>query len=380
MTAGQGRQRGVSVGQYDPTMTFMAHYSVAGSDPANAAAAVAAWIALGLSILGLLVSIVLRHLDGPRARVGLRPVLRDVARGRTLTFGRGTWPVPVSEVEQFIRGSDQEVMIELAEIVIENVGRHPMTVFDVGFSWRGPRPRWWKPNEKRSSVPLPIPVSSPKDYSVGDRLRLEPASISVFLVDYWGVVLASRPNERGFLDLRAEVSVAGRRRPRRSSHRLRWRIPDSAQRGLARTTKISLQSVVARTLSLKVLHDQDLPHLNVAQVAAHIGKRIGGSWPAGFDEQAELIESVLRERKTMYAAAFTDESWRLSLLVLDLIDDIEARKDDIDWGASHPGATVTANADRPAALAPAAPPELRHPRRASRAAGPPLVSTGDENA
>lgn len=80
------------------------------------------------------------------------------------------------------------------------------------------------------------------------------------LVDYWAIVHSSRPNRRGAIKLRAQAQVAGRRRPRRSSLRLRWVIRDDTNTAIGGASRIPAQDVIARS------RDDLSPHMLLTSI------------------------------------------------------------------------------------------------------------------
>lgn len=298
-----------------------------------APADVAAWIALALSVLGLLVTLLLRYLDGPRARVRMRAVLHNVGFGGTITYNTGAWPIPGAHPAREQGMPDRGDVIELAEIVVENVGRHPMTVYDVGFAWRGKRKPRWGRRLKHYSVPIPIAPQREDEnkYATGDRFRVEPADMITLLVDYWSVVRSSRPNRHGRIKLRASVLIAGRRRAKLSRRKLAWTIPDAAQTAVDALQVVPLRSVIAATTARVILHGSNDRLGNVAYFARDLEGRIGGQWPPKWADQQALIEAVIDDESRMYFLPYDDAPTLKTSVLFALISDIEAQKATIDW-------------------------------------------------
>lgn len=337
-----------------------------------APADVAAWIALALSVIGLLISVLLRYLDGPRARIRLRAVLFDVGFGPTTTFNKGAWPIPTKEGEAPRAVPPMGDVVELAEIVLENVGRHPMTVYDVGFSWKGLRPKWWRPRVRHSVTPLPLlpQQKNEEKYSAGDRFRIEPADMVHLLVDYWSIVRRSRPNRRGVIKLRAQARVAGRRRPRRSSRRLRWVIRDGMNTVIGGGALVPARTVIARSVTLTVLLTSDHTPMNVAYLARELEAHIGGAWPSKWKQQFELVKQFFDEHGSTHLAIYDDPDGRMMAagLPFALTRDLEEWKDTIDW-ADIRKAKTSARQETPDI--PVEPPRGATARRVQREAGPP---------
>lgn len=298
-----------------------------------APADVAAWIALGLSVLGLLVTLLVRYLDGPRARVRLRAVLYNVGVGETVTYTSGAWPIPGSRRARSLGMPDRGDVIELAEIVVENVGRHPMTIYDVGLSWRGNRRSRWGRRFLRHSAPTPL-VPQREDegkYSAGDRFRVEPADMVTLLVDYWSIVRSSRPNRRGRIKLRASVSIAGRPRAKRSRRKLAWTISDAAQTAVDALTAVPLRAVIAATTARVILHGSGERLGNIGYFARDLEGRIAGQWPTEWEDQKAAVEAVMDDENTMHFIPYDHAPMLKTTILFALISDIEAHKGVIDW-------------------------------------------------
>lgn len=294
---------------------------------------IAAWIALGLSVLGIVISVVLRYLDGPRMRIRLRAVLLDVGMGPTTTYDKGAWPIPAADRQRSRALPASGDVVELAEIVVENEGRHAMTVYDVGFAWKGVRRKWWRRRIRHSIVPTPIlpQQADEQKYSNGDRFRVEPADMLNLLVDYWGIVRRSRPNRRGVLKLRAYARVAGRRRPKRSSVRLQWVIPDTAHTAIGGARKVPLRTVIARNVSLVLFWTTKDRPMNVAYLARDLEAHIGGVWPSDFRAQVDLLKAFFDEKSQHHLAFYDQDRMLGATLAFGLSQDIELWKDAIDW-------------------------------------------------
>lgn len=183
--------------------------------------------ALGVSLLSLLIALgaigwqVAKHfLDGGRVRVYLNAAiwepefklatnrsgklqLQDDDSARSVTHGRA---------------------LELAQLVVENPGRTPVTIYSPGLSISG----HGKKNHSLGPRMFSTGETFGPDSAVTDTVvRLDPYARVTFLLDYWSVLpslLNDAPHDRVYL--RGHVGVAGRtKRPQKSSRRLRWRIP-----------------------------------------------------------------------------------------------------------------------------------------------------------
>ncbi|MUL41513.1 hypothetical protein FZ103_10050 [Streptomonospora sp. PA3] len=183
-------------------------------------------LALGVSLLSFGVALVAlgwqitKHfLDGGRVNVYLntavwepefklvtnhsgRHQLQDDASARSVTHGRA---------------------LELAQLVVENPGRVPVTIYSPGLSFSG------HGKKKHSVVPRMLATGDsfgPNNAVTDTVVRLDPYDRVTFLLDYWSVtpsLLKDAPTGR--VVVRGYVGVAGRTsRPQKSSWRRRWRI------------------------------------------------------------------------------------------------------------------------------------------------------------
>lgn len=186
---------------------------------------VAIW-ALGVSLVSLLIAFaalgwqVAKHfLDGGRVKVYLNTAIWEP--GFRLTTNRS------GKFKLQDDSSARSVMVgralELAQLVVENPGRVPVTIYGPGLSISG--------HGKKDHSLVPQMFSTGEMFGsesgVTDTVvRLDPYARVTFLLDYWSVVpslLKGTQHDRVFL--RGHVSVAGRtKRPQKSSRRLRWRI------------------------------------------------------------------------------------------------------------------------------------------------------------
>lgn len=292
-------------------------------------------IALILSIVGLLVTILLRYLDGPRVRIVVRPVLLGVGGGGTLTYFGGKWPIPPSSIGAKRQLPRYGEVVELAEIVIENAGRHPMTVYEVGFRWFGGRRHWWRRRVRHSVVPTPIRppwITDPRTYATGDRFRIEPSDVTTVLVDYWSVVRANRPSPRGAIKLRGGVRVAGRRRMKQSSKKARWHIGDNAATSIGTATRVPVRSVVANTVALALLRSNKQALGDISFFARSMESALEGAWTDDWKENHAKLE-LFKEESPMSFALYSDEEdpFLGTTLLFAIHNALDEQKGCIDW-------------------------------------------------
>lgn len=141
--------------------------------------------------------------------------------------------------------------LELAQLVVENPGKMPVTIYSPGLSITG--------HEKKNYTLVPrlfaTDGSFGPDQAVTDTVvRLEPYARVTFLLDYWSVipdVLKGARKDRVFL--RGHVGVAGRtKRPQKSSRRLQWRIKQGDYTAIAGSPEFTPFAVIWRELYVRL--------------------------------------------------------------------------------------------------------------------------------
>lgn len=318
-SSGSGSPGG-SVGDFDPT----------------------AWIALILSIVGILVTVVLRYLDGPRVRVRVRPVLFNVGLvGHTVTYHGGQWPIPAMSEAGALKKPDPGEVIELAEIVIENTGRNPMTVYEIGFRWFGKKKRdqWWQRRVRHSSVPTPIrpPNQEGPFYADGDQFRLEPNDVVSVLVNYWDLVRSHRPSPMGVIELRAAVRVAGRRRVKLSTRKTRWRITDDAVTSVGTSKTLPLRSVITKSVGLSLLYSKSKTLGDVYFLSRSLEAALEGTWSDDWKTNHERLRHFQKD-SNVHFMVYEQDQMTASMLMFALHGAIDDYKDVIDWAdIAQPG-------------------------------------------
>lgn len=288
-------------------------------------------IALALSIIGILVTVFLRYLDGPRVKVRVRPVLFSVGLSGTITYHGGRWPIPEIEDGVAMRRPDRGEVVELAEIVIENAGRHPTTVYEIGFRWLGKRTKWWRRRARNSVVPLPLrpPGQEGRVYADGDQFRIEPSDVVTVLVNYWDYVRQHRPAPRGRIELRGAVRVAGRRRLKLSRRRDRWRISDDAVTSMGTATKIPLRAVITKSLALSLLGFKSEQLGDIYFLSRSLEAALEGTWSGDFKENHDRLQHF-EESSSVHLLPYKD-AWTKTTLMWSVHTAIDAHKDIIDW-------------------------------------------------
>lgn len=227
-------------------------------DPAPASpelfgAPVATW-ALIVSILSFATAMVAlgwqiaKHfLDGGRVKVYLNTAIWE-PEVMLMTNRSGRFAL---QNDHHAHGITHGRALELAQLVVENPGRVPVTIYSPSLSFSG---------------------HGKKDHSVGPRMfktggsfgadeavsnavvRLEPFGRVTFLLDYWSVMpnlLKKAP--KGQVVVRGYVGVAGRtKRPQKSGWNLRWRINRGTYTAIEGSPKFTPFSVIWREMYVQL--------------------------------------------------------------------------------------------------------------------------------
>lgn len=188
-------------------------------------APVAMW-ALIVSILSFTIAMVAlgwqiaKHfLDGGRVRVYLNTAIWE-PEFMLLTNRSGRFAL---QNDHHARSVTYGRALELAQLVVENPGRVPVTIYSPGLTISG------HGKKNHSIVPRMFKTegSFGPDEAVSDTVvRLEPYGRVTFLLDHWSVMPSLlKESPKGQVIVRGYVGVAGRtKRPQKSSWKLRWQI------------------------------------------------------------------------------------------------------------------------------------------------------------
>jgi hypothetical protein len=216
-------------------------------------APLATW-ALIISLLSFVIAIVAlawqvtKHfLDGGRVKVYLNTAIWEpefmLATNQSGQF--------MLQNDNSARSVIQGRALELAQLVVENPGRVPVTIYYPGLSIDG------HGKKKHSLVPRMFEVgdSFGADRAVTDTtVRIEPYGRVTFLLDYWAVtpaLLEDAPSGRIFV--RGFVALAGRKkRPQKSPRRLRWRIDRGTYTAIAGSPNFTPFSVLWREMYVRL--------------------------------------------------------------------------------------------------------------------------------
>jgi hypothetical protein len=172
-----------------------------------------------IAIVALTWQVIKHFLDSGRVRVYLNTAIWEP--GFMLATNRSGRFILKDDTSarQVARGR----ALELAQLVVENPGKVPVTIYSPGLAISGDG------SKDHSLVPrlFATDASFGPDQAVTDTVvRLDPFARVTFLLDFWSVMpglVSEAP--KGRLFLRGHVGVAGRtKRPQKSSRRKQWRI------------------------------------------------------------------------------------------------------------------------------------------------------------
>lgn len=192
-----------------------------------------------VSFIALAWQISKHMLDGGRVRVYLNAATWEPG-ARFTTNNTGKWKMEAGEFGRVAKEN-----IELAQLVVENPGRTAITIHRPGLavSTRGKKdyfvtPRMFKLENYGSDTATAETV-----------VRIDPYDRVTFLLDYWSVIHSrlSDPQHRR-INVRGSVLVAGRKRPRRSPRRLKWKIPKESWTAYVDMKSISPFTVMWREI------------------------------------------------------------------------------------------------------------------------------------
>lgn len=194
---------------------------------------------IALSALGWQIA---KHLlDGGRVKVYLNTaVWEPEVMVATTRSGKFTLSNQV-DAAAVVRGR----ALEVAQLVVENPGRIPVTIYSPGIAISG------HGKHQHSITPRLFDTNGSfgaDDATTKSVVRLESYARVTFLLDYWSAVprlLQEAP--RGRVDIRGFVGVAGRtRRPQKSNRRLRWRIHEGQCTAIPSSPKFTPYAVIWR--------------------------------------------------------------------------------------------------------------------------------------
>lgn len=171
-----------------------------------------------IAMVALVWQIIKHFLDGGRVKVSLNAAIWEpdfmlaTNRSGRLLMKNGDAATAV------VRGR----ALEVAQLVVENPGRIPVTVYSPGLSFNGHRQKQY------SVVPRMFETDGaygPDDALTDNIVRIEPYGRVTFLLDLWSImpgILKDAP--KGEVTVRGQVDVAGKKHPRKSAWRKRWNV------------------------------------------------------------------------------------------------------------------------------------------------------------
>lgn len=308
----------------------------------DASSSVLAVLALVISIAGIILQVLSRHWDGGRISVRMRPVLIPVRRNRGfITQTVGSWPMDAQAASSMAGTPDLlNEYVEAAEVIIENRGRTPATVFDVTLVWRENWASFFPVRDEALVLPLSFAYEQQ-----GSRVyvkdvngtRLEPNDQVTVLLDYWSILEPGRVSNGGRRALRASARVAGRVQSVRSSRRRAWIIPDWALTGVGRPTLLSLRAALNRAvLRANKINGVEISHVQylVHRLARALTE---APWPSRGGEQFAHIERAVDRSgwRSEAGAATPEEAAENEFARLELThalaDELTAYSEHIDW-------------------------------------------------
>lgn len=149
--------------------------------------------------------------------------------------------------------------LELAQLVVENPGRVPVTIYSPGLSVSG------HGKKDHSIVPRMFQTKGafgPEEAVSDTVVRLEPYGRVTFLLDYWSVIpslLKEAP--KGRVVVRGYVGVAGRtKRPQMSTWKLRWQIDRGTYTAIEGSPKFTPFSVMWREMYVQLPESTEESH------------------------------------------------------------------------------------------------------------------------
>ena len=175
-------------------------------------------LSFAIAMVALVWQITKHFLDGGRVRVSLNAAIWEPDFMLATNHSGRLLMKNEDAAKAVIRGR----ALEVAQLVVENPGRIPVTVYSPGLSFSG------HGKKKHSVVPRMFATDGaygPDDAVTDNVVRIEPYGRVTFLLDLWSVmpwILKDAP--KGEVVVRGQVNIAGKRRPRRSTWRKRWKI------------------------------------------------------------------------------------------------------------------------------------------------------------
>ncbi len=295
-----------------------------------------AMAALILSVFALSAQLLSRYLDGGRVRVTLRPLLYDPFGGIVHSVDSGEWPYRTKRARELNESANRGTAVDLAEIVLENVGRLAITVTSIQVAKRSDARRRFRRQWHHFGLPpYELTDFEPNRFvSSVDSFRLEPYSRISILVDPWLLLAPGRRTKEGFTILRATAQVPGRRRSY-SSPRRAWRVLDSVVTSIEAASTKPLQAVITKAI-FSSDHQQTLRTQPRWEMVSSLSATIASQpWPTTHTAQRQLVREALDHYNELLGADDPDQTFILTRLIVDAIRTAGAT---IEWPSPrHPG-------------------------------------------
>ncbi|MBT1610661.1 hypothetical protein [Curtobacterium poinsettiae] len=260
-------------------------------------------LSFGIAMVALGWQVTKHFLDGGRVKVYLNTaVLEPEIMVATMRSGR------FSLTDEGVAASvTRGHALEVAQLVVENPGRIPVTIYSPGLAISG--------HGKRRHTLTPRMFTTRDtfgaDHAISDTVvRLESYGRVTFLLDYWSVathLLEQAPRRR--LAIRGFVSVAGRtRRPQKSSWKLRWRLRQGDYTAIPGSPQFTPFAVLWRELYVHLPEQEDSsrPATSGRSLTRSMAGHLLVAAMSKFDARPsrELLQEALEDEAREYGVRF----------------------------------------------------------------------------
>jgi len=289
-------------------------------------------IALLLSVVAIGIQLVTRYLDGGRIRVSLQPVIYDPVEDIVHTVSDGRWPYRLASAKALTQTARRTTGIDLAEIVVVNVGRLPVTITTMELATpsetrRRGRRQW----HHFGLPPLELPDFEPHRFvDSAKSLRLEPYSQVSILVDPWQVLRPGRKTPKGVTVLRASARVPGKDKPTLSRRQRSWRIGDDVVSSIEAATTLPLLAVIVKAIFTSSHSHEGRPDVTRFPIDAIADRIAAEPWPADWRERRKLVSAAMAEHP--YDFEDTPENQRKSrIYAIAIARALDLAGDTVEW-------------------------------------------------
>ncbi|TFC83325.1 hypothetical protein E3T23_02860 [Cryobacterium cheniae] len=260
-------------------------------------------------------------------------MLLDASWGPVQTITSGIWPIPSKKFTERRPAPDPAAVMELAEIIVENKGRSPVTVLEIGFEWKGERRGAFRRRVVHHATPRIFSLRNYGDrkYIEKSEVRLEPYDGVSMLFDLWTLFEPGRVSPGHVRKLRASVRVSGKSWKSRSSRRKQWKIPDSAVSSIANRSRLTVRGIVTRSV-MRITGADVTVVSNPGYIGRLVEQHLGGRWPTEFEKSHELLRSYFETSSEIKAMVHDTETLSLRFNIEYAIQrDLDTHRDLIDW-------------------------------------------------